>query len=274
MIHPWVPMISLRRYLSLYGALCRISIIQEMMFKVNFLLWILVEGLWFALQLAFMGVLYEHTDSIGGWTKWEVILLSGASQFLMQLVSITFMSNLTNLSESIRTGKLDFFLLLPVNARFLISTRKFEVGNVVNALLGLIVMGYALHRLQVSPSLLHYVGFGLLCGAGLLVHYSLMFLLASIAFWTVRSQGIVWGYYNLFNIARLPDAAFPRGAFRAVFTFVVPMLLVSNVPVKLLTDRLTSPGEMFLLVGMALGCFAVSEWVWRHAIRQYTSASS
>jgi ABC-2 type transport system permease protein len=90
----------------------------------------------------------------------------------------------------------------------------------------------------------------------------------------VRAQGIVWGYYNLFNIARLPDAAFPRGAFRAVFTFVVPMLLVSNVPVKLLTDRLGSPAEMFLLAGMALGCFAVSEWVWRHAIRQYTSASS
>lgn len=267
-------MSTLRRYLSLYGALCRISLIQEMMFKVNFLLWIVVEALWFALQLAFMGVLYSHTDSIAGWTQWEVILLSGASQFLMQLVSIVFMTNLTNLSELIRTGKLDFFLLLPVNTRFLISTRKFEAGNVVNALLGLAVMGYALHRLHVVPSLVQGVGFAVLCAAGLLIHYSLMFLLSIIAFWTVRAQGIVWGYYNLFNIARLPDAAFPRGAFKAVFTFVIPMLLVSNVPVKLLTDRLDSPWEMGLLVGMGAGCFAVSEWVWRRAMRHYTSASS
>lgn len=267
-------MTTLRRYLSLYGELCRISVVQEMMFKVNFLLWIVVESLWFALQLVFMTVLFNHTDSIAGWTKWEVILLSGASQFLMQLVSIIFMSNLTNLSELIRTGKLDFFLLLPVNTRFLISTRKFEAGNVVNALLGLIVMGYALFRLQLTPTVAQVVGFLVLCAAGLLVHYSLMFLLSIIAFWTVRSQGIVWGYYNLFNIARLPDSAFPRGAFRAVFTFVLPMLLVSNVPVKLLTHRLDSPWEMSLLLAMAAGCFGVSEWVWRWAIRHYTSASS
>jgi len=263
-----------RRYLALYGALCRISLVQEMMFKVNFVLWIFVETLWFALQLAFMGVLYEHTDLIGGWSKWEVIALSGASQFLMQLVSITVMTNLTNLSELIRTGKLDFFLLLPVNTRFLISTRKFEAGNVFNALLGLAVLAYALSRLGVRPSALQAAGFVLLCTAGLMIHYSLMFLLAIIAFWTVRAQGIVWGYYNLFNIARLPDGAIPRGVFKAVFTFVLPMLLVSNVPVKLLTDRLQSPAEMGVLLLLAAGCFLVSEWVWRRAMRQYTSASS
>ena len=54
-----------------------------------------------------------------------------------------------------------------------------------------------------------------------MIHYSLMFLLATISFWTVRAQGIVWGYYNLFNIARMPDEAF-HGAFRAFFTFERP----------------------------------------------------
>lgn len=265
---------TLRRYASLWLDLCRISLVQEMMFKLNFLLWIVVEALWFALQLAFMGVLYSHTESIGGWTKWEVILLSGCSQFLMQLVSIFFMTNLTNLSELIRTGKLDFFLLLPVNARFLISTRKFEVGNCVNALLGLAVIVWALVKLNYLPTLAQMFGFALLCGAGLLIHYSFMCLLATTAFWTVRSQGIVWGYYNLFNIARLPDAAFPRGVFKAVFTFALPMLLVSNVPSKLLVGRLSSPWEMVLLVAMALLSYGLSEWVWRRALRQYTSASS
>lgn len=265
---------TLRRYASLWFALVRISLVQEMMFKLNFLLWIVVEALWFALQLAFMGVLYSHTDSIGGWSKWEVILLSGCSQFLMQLVSIFFMTNLTNLSELIRNGKLDFFLLLPVNARFLISTRKFEVGNCVNALLGLAVIVWALVKLNYLPTLAQLAGFGLLCAAGLLVHYSLMSLLASLAFWTVRAQGVVWGYYNLFNLARLPDAAFPRGVFKAVFTFALPMLLVSNVPAKLLVNRLESAWEMGLLFGMALVCFGASHWVWRRAMRRYTSASS
>jgi ABC-2 type transport system permease protein len=100
-----------------------------------------------------------------------------------------------------------------------------------------------------------------------------MFLLASISFWTVRAQGIVWGYYNLFQISRLPDEAF-RGVFRAIFSFAIPMLLVSNVPVRVLVNKLSSPRDLAVLLAMTLVCFAVSEWGWRASLRRYTSASS
>ena len=76
-------------------------------------------------------------------------------------------------------------------------------------------------------------------------------MLASISFWTVRAQGIVWGYYNLFNIARMPDEAF-RGAFKAVFTFALPVLLVSNVPVRVLADKLASPWPWLVLIGLGV----------------------
>ncbi len=93
---------------------------------------------------------------------------------------------------------------------------------------------------------------------GILIHYSLMFILATICFWTVRAQGIVWGYYNLFNIARMPDEAF-RGAFKAVFTFALPVLLVSNVPVRVLADKIAEPQSWLLLIGIGAAWAAVSE---------------
>jgi ABC-2 type transport system permease protein len=124
-----------------------------------------------------------------------------------------------------------------------------------------------------APSAWQIGAFLILCAAGILVHYSLMFLLASVAFWAVRAQGIVWGYYNLFNIARMPDAAF-QGFFKAFFRFAIPMLLVANVPVKLLTDQLDSPWEMLLLAGMSVVCFAASEIFWRFSVKHYTSASA
>jgi ABC-2 type transport system permease protein len=101
----------------------------------------------------------------------------------------------------------------------------------------------------------------------------MLFVLASTSFWTVRAQGIVWGYYSFFNIARLPDAAF-RGLFRVVFTFVVPMLLVANVPARVLLARLESTSQAGLLALMSILCFALSELVWRVSLRRYTSASS
>lgn len=267
-------MTTCRRYLALYAALWRNSVTREMLFKANFLLWILVELLWFGLQLAFMSVLYSQTDSIAGWSQWEVVLLVGCSNFIQQLFTAFFLTNLTDISEHIRTGKLDFMLLLPVNTRFLVSLRKVDLGSYVNSACALVVMAYAGHRLHLQPSAAELAAFALMTAAGLLVHYSLMFLLATIAFWTVRAQGIVYGYYNLFNIARLPDSAFPRGAFRAFFTFGLPMLLVANVPVKVLVHKLASPGELALLAAMSLACFAASELFWRWSLRHYTSASS
>jgi len=71
----------------------------------------------------------------------------------------------------------------------------------------------------------------------------------------------------------LPDAAF-RGAFKAFFTYALPMLLVANVPAKLIAQKLRSPAEMVLLVLLAGILFAISEMIWRNSVRHYTSASS
>ncbi len=244
-----------------------------MIFKSNFILWIFVELLWFGLQLSFIGVLYLHTDHIGSWTKWQVVMLIGGSHFIQQIYQAFFLINCTNLSELVRTGKLDFLMLLPVNTRFVVSFRQVDLGAFVNATFALAVMAFSARQLHLVPTPLQILGFLVLCLAGITIHYSLMFLLATISFYTVRAQGIVWGYYNLFNIARMPDEAF-RGMFRLVFTFAIPMLLVSNVPVRVLVKPATSPQMALLLLGMTLVCFCISEYGWRASLRHYTSASS
>jgi ABC-2 type transport system permease protein len=264
---------AIRRYAAVYVALWKNSIARETMFKSNFLLWIVVEILWFGLQLSFIGVLYYHTDRIGTWTKWQVVLLVGASSFIQQLYQAFFLINCTNLSELVRTGKLDFLLLLPVNTRFVVSLRQVDLGGFVNASFALAVMIFSLRQLHVVPAPVQILGFLSLAVLGVAIHYSLMFLLATISFWTVRAQGIVWGYYNLFNIARMPDEAF-GGFFRAFFTFAIPMLLVSNVPARVLVKPATSPHWALLLMAMSAVCFFVSEWGWRSSLKRYTSASS
>jgi ABC-2 type transport system permease protein len=148
-----------------------------------------------------------------------------------------------------------------------------DLGAFVNALFAVAVMLYAAGKLHLHPTFAQLAGFSALCVVGILIHYSLMFMLAAISFWTVRAQGIVWGYYNLFNIARMPDAAF-KGAFKAVFTFALPVLLVSNVPTRVLANTLNSSISWLLLLGIGVMWALISEWFWRVSIRRYTSASS
>ncbi|MGA2244140.1 MAG: ABC-2 family transporter protein [Verrucomicrobiota bacterium] len=264
---------SLRRYFSLYAALWKNSVAREMSFKGNFILWIVVELLWFGLQLSFVSVVFSQTESVGTWSKWQMVLLVGASNFIQQLYQAFFLTNCTNLSELVRTGRMDFLLLLPVNTRFIVSLRVVDLGAFINAGFGLCVMIFAAVRLNLHPGFAQLAGFGALCLVGILIHYSLMFVLATVCFWTVRAQGIVWGYYNLFNIARMPDEAF-KGAFKAVFTLGLPILLVSNVPVRILAEKIASPAAVLSLIGIGVIWAFISEYFWRFSIRRYTSASS
>ena len=264
---------NLRRHLGLYAALWKNSVTREMSFKGNFILWIVVEVLWFVLQLSFVTVLFAQTDTVGTWTKWEMVLLVGASNFIQQIFQAFFLSNCTNLSDLVRTGKMDFLLALPVNTRFLVSLRVVDLGAFINALFGACVMLFAALKLHLHPTALQFAGFAALVVVGIGIHYTLMFLLATICFWTVRTQALVWGYYQIFNIARMPDEAF-RGAFKVTFTFALPALLVSNVPVRVLADKAADPKSWLILVALGVAWAIVSEWFWRLSLRRYTSASS
>src|SRR5580692_8632428 len=127
-------MTALLRYLRIWLAQVRYSTVREMMFKSNFILWIIVDLTWFGLHLSFIQFLYLQVDEIAGWTKWGMILLVTTNMLVQQIFQTFLMINLTKLPELIRTGKLDFFLAQPGSLQFLVSTRYFEPGSVVNTL--------------------------------------------------------------------------------------------------------------------------------------------
>src|SRR6201990_3137080 len=150
---------NLKRYFSIYSALWKNSVTRETMFKGNFLLWCVVEVPWVRPPLTFISVLYLHTDNIGTWTKWQVVMLVGASHVIQQIFQAFFLINCTNLSELVRTGKLDFLLLLPVNTRFVVSLRQIDLGAFVNAGFAVALMCYAGRQMHLTPSAAQLIGF-------------------------------------------------------------------------------------------------------------------
>ncbi len=104
----------MRRYFEIYTIMLRNSLIREMSFKANFILWMLVEVLWFFGQIFFFGIIFGQVDRIGDWSKWEVVLLVGTHQTIAQLFQAFFFMNISNIPELVRTGKLDSLLVLPM----------------------------------------------------------------------------------------------------------------------------------------------------------------
>jgi len=235
----------------------------------------LVEFLWFIGQIVFLQVLFAHVDSIGGWSKWECVLLVGTHQITTQIFQAFFYVNLAELPELIRTGRLDLMLLLPVDAQFAVSTRKFGMDNIVNAFVGVAIVIFSLVQLHVVPSARQVVLYVIALGFGVAVHYAVLFGLATAAFWIVRAQGLIYGYFNVFTIARYPESVFPFGLFKAIFSYCIPVIIVANVPARILARAFEGPWSgLAQLVAATVFIVAVTRGFWLFALRRYSSASS
>jgi ABC-2 type transport system permease protein len=252
----------------------RNSLIREMSFKANFLLWMIVEVLWFCGQIVFFSIIFGNVDKIGDWTKWEVVLLIGTHQMIAQFFQAFFFVNVANIPELVRTGKLDSLLVLPIDSQFAVSTKQFALDSLINAALGGGVVCFSLSKLGFVPNPMSILLYLIALGFGVAVHYSIMLSLAAVSFWIVRAQGLVYGYFNFLNIARYPDAIYPR-LFQIIFGWFVPVIIVANIPARLLIKSLGQPGWlMFHLVVASSIIFLLSRVFWRFALRHYSSASS
>jgi len=263
-----------RRYLEIYSIMLRNSLIREMSFKANFILWLLVELLWFIGQIVFFSIIFGSINQIGDWTKWEVVLLVGTHQMIAQLFQAFFFVNVANIPELVRTGKLDSMLVLPIDSQFAVSSRQFGLDSIVNSLVGGVVVLFSLAQLHFTPRPVHVLLYLVAVGFGVTIHYSIMITLAAVSFWIVRAQGLVYGYFNFLNIARYPDVIYPR-LFRLIFSWLIPVIIVANIPARLLVKPLGDPTSLMLhLVAAAVIVFSLSRAFWYFALRHYSSASS
>lgn len=269
----------IRHALQVYRLLFRNSLIREMNFSTNFWLWLVTELLWFLAQVGMIEVIFSHVESIGDWNKWHMILLMGTHQITTQIFQAFFYMNLANLPELVRTGKLDFLLLQPINAQFVVSTKQFGFDNLINSLVGIGFVLFACNKLHLDPTFLQILFYGVTIFCGILIHYSIFLSLVTLSFWIVKAQGMIYGYYNLMNLARYPETVFrqaPR-ALRIIFSLFIPILVVANVPTQILGNINSGGSFQPLFIAFILGtlfCFIGSHLFWRFALRSYTSASS
>src|SRR5256712_10868284 len=220
---------TVRRYIEIYSIMLRNSLIRELSFKANFLLWMIVEVLWFCGQIVFFSIIFGNVDRIGDWTKWEVVLLVGTHQMIAQLFQAFFFVNVANIPELVRTGKLDSLLVLPVDSQFAVSTKQFALDSIVNAALGGVVVCVSLSQLGMMPNPISILLYLSALGFGVAVHYSIMFGLAAVSFWIVRAQGLVYGYFYFLYICPYPDVIYPP-IFSLIFCWGLLVVIIADIP--------------------------------------------
>ncbi len=263
-------------YLRLWLACARYSIVRTMMFRMDFLMWGLVELFWMGVNIALVSIIYEHTDSIAGWGKYQMLLLVGSSMMVQRLLMGFFWSNLFELGRNVRNGNFDFFLAQPGNVMFMASTRKIDLEGIANVFVAGAIVFYAVHKLGLHPGWDQIAIYSLMLLCGLAIHYSLITIAVSLSFWIVKAEGMEHGYFSLTEFSRLPREAFrgiAGGIPNVLFVYLLPAVVVSNVPARLLLDGFKWTQALWL-AGIASFWFLLAVFIFHRGLRRYSSASS
>lgn len=262
----------MKRTLKVLRALLHASVALALQYRIEFVIEGTLALLWMAVTLVPLLVVFGNRGTVAGWSFPETLVVLGWFVALKGVLEGTLSPSLLQVVDHVRKGTLDFVLIKPADAQLLVSFSKLEPWRVVDLLGACGIFVYAFHRLHRLPSLQHVLLAALLLCAAVLVLYSIAILVVSIAFIAVRVDNLLYLFQSVFDVARWPSSVF-RGVLAVVFTFILPLALMTTYPALALLGKLTPRTLLGALAG-SLAFAAVARAIWIASIRRYTSASS
>jgi len=262
----------MRTYLRVLWFQLRTSTSLALQYRLDFVSDGLVEVLWTVSAMVPLFVAFGVRSEIAGWSFGEALMVTGFFTLLQGVLEGTINPSVALVVDQIRKGTFDFVLLKPVDAQFLASTASFLPWRAVNVLVALVIFAIGFSHLGRAPSFGDVVAACGLLVVGLAILYSLWMLAASLAFYVVKLDNLTFLFGAVFDAARWPSSVF-RGALHLIFTFVIPISVMTTFPAEALLGRATLR-HLALALGVGTIALIATRALWSHAVGRYTSASS
>jgi ABC-2 type transport system permease protein len=262
----------MKRIIHLTLTYFRVGIMNEMQYRVNFFVQMLQSLVALGTGLVGLSLVFNHTTDLGGWTRPELLAVMGVHILMGGVIRAVISPNMMTLADSIQQGTLDYALTKPADAQVLVSVREFRVWQLVDVILGFVVLGWAVNELRGVLGLTEALIFVAVLILGGIMIYSFWLMLTTTAFWIVRVYEMINLFEGLYAAGRWPVGIYP-GWLRGLLTFLVPVAFAVTVPSEILVGRMSIP-TLLLAVGLAAGLLLLARLVWTLGLRNYSGASA
>jgi ABC-2 type transport system permease protein len=262
---------NLKKYFLLYGAMFKASFIADLEYRANFFTRIMTDILWYIAQIMTFEVIYQHTDTIGDWNKYQMRVFLGLLFVIDAIYMIIIHENLDNISEKVRKGDLDLLLAKPVDSQFMLTLQKANTALFGNLILALAWLFYALNGLA-DFSYYRLLWLVILIPCSLMVIYSIRFMFSATAVIFTRSENLQFLWWQIYKLGMRPDSMYNPYMKLFVLT-ALPVGVIISIPARAL---LNPPELNYLLWPLILAPLLVygTHRFWNYALKFYSSASS
>jgi ABC-2 type transport system permease protein len=260
------------RYLRMFRSFASSEFQFEMEYRGNFYLGIFEMFLVIGTSIGAVLIMFGHTTTMNGWTLPQMIVLLGVYYLIQGGASLIFSPSFERLMEHVRVGTLDFHLLKPVNVQFLVSTRHLKIVRLADLVLGLVVVIIGLLQIGTDVGVGAAVLFALSLLFGVMLVYSLLLGLVTLAFWFVRVENLLAIFWAFTEAGRFPVDVYPLW-LRVSLSTIVPIGIAVTAPANVIAGRMDTVGVAILGAGTVLAVGLASA-LWRWGLRNYTGASA
>lgn len=244
---------------------------RELQYRVNFFVIMIGYLLYMAANVCFFGVLYNWTDSIGGWSYYEILMFLGTYHTIHGLWDFSTALNIERITEYVANGELDTILIKPVNSLYYIAFRNMNFAPLINVILGMGVVFVSMSKLNITFSIVNLVIFVYMILCGVVIFTMLQLILQLISFWVIRSNVVNELFYQVIQFAEKPDAIY-RGMLRRVLIYIIPMIVVVNFPCRFMLGKGVEYVLWDSLVTFIILLVGITGW--NMSVKRYSSASS
>lgn len=245
---------------------------QAMQFRFDFFFRILMDGIFYLVNILFYKVLFAHTAGIAGWTESQVLIF--ISGFLMvDAIQMTVISNGTwMIPNLVNKGELDYYLLRPVSSLFFLTTRDFAFNSFINLIMTAGIMFWAFSTSPESYPLYKILLFIFLTLNGTYLFFLFRILTLSPVFWTHSGRGLEMIFWTLDKFAERPDGIY-KGWVRKILISIAPFAIISSFPARaLFQDNPWEVASYCVFVVFVMHIITIKAW--NLGLRHYSSASS
>lgn len=260
------------RYLKLYLHFLRFSFSKAMEFRFDFTFRILMDIIYYFVNILFFKVIYLHTPILAGWNEGQMMVFVSIYLLVDALNMTIFSTNMWWLPYYINKGELDYYLIRPVSPLFFLSLREFSANSFLNLLVAVGIFIWSLLSYPFSISVTQFILLIMLIINGTLLYYCIQLLLVLPVFWTQSTRGFSDLFYTLQLAMERPDRIY-KGWLRVLFTVLLPFALIASFPARIFMENLNWP-IIIQLILVTIGIWIFAIFVWRKGLKNYSSASS
>ena len=263
---------QLWHYVRLYFMIAGQYIKARMQYRVDFMISSVGMVMTSLATILVFRVLFGSIPNLAGWSFEEILFIYGFYLLSVSPLQI-FFDHVWTLRYEVQDGSFIKYYFRPLNMMFYYMSEMVDLKGFTKLALGIAVLVYASLQLDVVWSAWRIGLLVIALGSASLVSIAILIIAASSAFWITFSFPVMSLALKLRDFAPYPTSIFD-GAFRVVFTFVIPIGFIAFYPSQLFLrpDQISPLVYLSPLIGVLF--FALAYWVWVKGVNSYTGTGS